>query len=468
MPPLSTERSFEVEMTHWAHDALFYHIYPLGLCGAPHQNRPSEPLRQRLDTLLCWLDHARTLGANTLLLGPVLESGSHGYDVMDYDRIDRRLGDGPAMVRVADEAHARGLRLVMDGVFHHVGRDFWAFRDLLERGRTSRYRDWFHIDFNGRSPFNDPFSYQGWNACYDLVKLNLRNPDVRSHLFTAVAAWIRDYRLDGLRLDAADHLDLGFMQDLGAWCRRLKPDFWLMGEAVKGPYNRLLEEGGLDSVTNYECYKGLYSSFNDGNFFEIAHTLRQHFGDEGRYRSAPLYSFVDNHDVARIAGILNDPAHLYPLYCLLVTIPGTPAIYYGSEFGITGSKSPQDDWSLRPALNLKELREEPRHHDLVRALSRLAHLRAKLPALRRGNFSQLFLNHHRLIFSRRIPDQWIIVAVSAEKEPATQEITLPVPVNGRLVDLLNAGEEFAINDGRSTIAPLWPCWARVMEVQPES
>jgi cyclomaltodextrinase / maltogenic alpha-amylase / neopullulanase len=452
-------------VTSWASDAIFYHIFPLGLCGAPRKNEPSCQPQHRLEKLLPWLDHAREMGATAILLGPVMEAGTHGYDVIDYFSVDRRLGEQSTLTHIAEEVHRRGMRLVLDGVFHHVGRDFPAFRDVRENGRSSRFTDWFHLDFSDTSPCNDPFSYKSWNGCHDLVKLNLQNPEVRQHLFDAVSSWIREYHIDGLRLDAADHLDMGFMNDLADLCRRLKADFWLMGEVVKGPYSQWLLEGGLDSVTNYECYKGFYSSHNDGNYFEIAHTLRHHFGKDGIYRSAGLYSFVDNHDVERVVTRLDNPAHLYPLYCLLFTVPGIPAIYYGSEFGTEGAKSARDDWSLRPVLDLHQLCGSRSRSDLVHVISRLAHLRAQMPALRHGDFQQLFLSQRRFIFSRRSPDQWVIVAVSAEKEPLEQNVTLPEPISGRLVDRLNPGQQFDIREGKAHLNPLWPCWARVMEVQ---
>jgi glycosidase len=228
-------------MNSWAHDAIFYHLYPLGLCGAPRQNKFCGLPRHRLKKLLPWLDHACGLGITAILLGPVMESGSHGYDVADYFHVDRRLGARSTMTRVATEIHSRGLRLVLDGVFHHVGRDFWAFRDVLQKGPESRITDWFHLDFNGRSPYDDPFSYLSWNGCHDLVKLNLANPEVRTHLFSAIASWVEDYNIDGLRLDAADSLDITFMRDLVQWARGLKPDFWVMAETVKGPYTRWLQ-----------------------------------------------------------------------------------------------------------------------------------------------------------------------------------------------------------------------------------
>jgi glycosidase len=357
------------------------------------------------------------------------------------------------------------MRLVLDGVFHHVGRLFWAFCDVLEKGVSSRFVDWFHLDFQGRSPYGDAFSYAGWNGCNDLVKLNLANPEVREHLFEAVADWIREYDIDGLRLDAADHVDMGFMRDLGDLCRSIKDDFWLMGEVVRGPYSAWLEHAGLDSVTNYECYKGLFSSLNDANYHEISYTLRRHFGNHGLYRDATLLNFVDNHDVSRVTSLLHDTSLLFPLYCMLFTVPGIPAVYYGSEFGISGTKAPTDDWPLRPSLDLAQLRANPPQPDLAPVVARLAHLRTTTPALRQGDFQEVFLAHRRIVFSRRTPEQWVIVAISAEKEPTDQEISLPEQIDGRLADLLNPGQAFEVSGGKARISPLWPLWARVLEVR---
>lgn len=452
-------------MAHWVDQAVFYHLYPLGLGGAPQRNDFAAAPVPRLDRLVPWLDQARDLGANAIYLGPVLESSAHGYDIADFFHVDRRLGEDQTLAWLADEIRARGLKLVMEGVFHHVGRDFWAFRDVLAQGPASRFRDWFHLDFAHPSPLGDPFTYQTWNGCQDLVKLNLANPEVRSHLWEAITTWLREWDPDGLRLDAADHLPPAFLQDLGRHCRDLKPGFWLMGEVVAGDYRRYLEQDGLDAVTNYEAYKGLFSSHNDANYFEIAYTLRRQFGHYGLCQGRNLYSFVDNHDVNRLASRLKNPAHLYPVYCLLFTMPGAPSVYYGSEFGIIGVKNPTDDWPLRPALDLAALQAHPPQPDLPAAIRRLAGLRRTCPALARGDYRELALSHLRLVFSRRCPEQWLVIAVSAEPKPVSQEIRLPEAPNGTLVDLLNPGQTFPLQNGRAQISPLWPGWARVLELR---
>ncbi|HYW83395.1 MAG TPA: alpha-amylase family glycosyl hydrolase, partial [Spirochaetia bacterium] len=231
-----------------------------------------SPPQPRIEALHAWLEHARKLGANALYLGPVFESSSHGYDTADYFLVDRRLGRNEDLVRFCRAAHDAGVRVIFDAVFNHVGRAFWAFKDLLAKGKDSAHTSWFRgVDFSRRSPHGDPFAYEGWNGHYSLVKLDVANPAVKEHLFAAVSRWVEEFGIDGLRLDAADCIDMGFLRELASFSHRAWPGFWLLGEVIHGDYGRWANPSTLDSVTNYECYKGLYSSHVDDNFFEIAY-----------------------------------------------------------------------------------------------------------------------------------------------------------------------------------------------------
>ena len=450
-------------MKHWAYDAIFYHVYPLGFCGAPSHNDFCSPAVPRLEQLYGWIDHLQALGVNALYLGPLFESTAHGYDTADYYRVDRRLGSNQTLSEVVAALHRSGIRVILDGVFNHVGRDFWAFRDVLAQGARSPYCDWFQgLSFSGCSPYGDPFTYEGWNGHASLVKLNLHNPAVREHLLQAVALWVREFEIDGLRLDVADCLDLDFQQALAAFCRDLRSDFWLMGEVIHGDYRRWVNPETLDSVTNYECYKGLYSSHVDKNYFEIAYALNRQFGDGGLYRELPLYNFADNHDVNRVASLLTNPAHLYPLYCLLFTMPGVPSIYYGSEWGIAGRRTEQDDGALRPHLDLDALARTSPHPDLPAVVSKLAAIRRGTAALRYGDYRQLFVSHEQLAFARRWEDDHVIVLLNAAAEPVPFDLTLPGDGDGRLVDLLNPGETFPVARGQVHVDAVYPHWARIL------
>ena len=447
-------------MAPWAADAVFYHIYPLGQCGAAPRNDWTTAPNPRLAQLHDWIDHVRRLGVTALYLGPVFESTGHGYDTADYYHVDRRLGTDDTLCDLVYAFHAAGIRVVLDGVFHHVGRDFWAFRDLREKGEQSLYRGWFGgVDFARRSPPGDPFSYDAWEGHFDLVKLNLRHPGVRDHVFGAVRSWVERFGIDGLRLDVAYALDADFVRDLAAHCRSIRPDFWLLGEAIHGDYRRIAGPGLLDAATNYECYKGLYSAHNDRNYFEIAHSLARQFGDGGLYRDLSLYNFADNHDVNRIASTLRDPAHLYPLHLLLFTIPGIPSVYAGSEWGIEGVKVGGDDRPLRPALTYAEAAACGAHPDLAGAIARFAAVRHRLPALRHGAYRQLHVAPEQLAFLRQVGDELAIVAVNA----AAVTVRIDVPVTGvkQLVDRLEPDRRFEVTNGRLRIE-VPACWGRVL------
>ncbi len=452
-------------MNHWAYDAVFYHVYPLGLCGAPPRNDFRSPVVPRLEQLHGWIDHWRGLGVNALYLGPVFESSAHGYDTADYYRVDRRLGSNETLSELVSSLRKAGIRVILDGVFNHVGRDFWAFRHVLEHGERSAYCDWFRgLSFGRRSPYNDPFVYESWNGHCELVELNLRNPDLREHLFQAIDLWIHTFDIDGLRLDVAYCLEMEFLKALASFCRGVRPGFWLMGEVVHGDYRTWIDAQTLDSVTNYECYKGLYSSHVDKNYFEIAYALNRQFGDQGLYRQLPLYNFVDNHDVDRVASRLRNPAHLYPLYCLLFTMPGVPSLYYGSEWGIEGKKEGGDDSPLRPHLDLVTVSRTGPRPDLVEAIARLSRIRHASPALRRGDYRQLFVSHEQFAFARQTADEYIVVLVNASGQPAPFKVDVPADRGRQAVDLLNPGEKFPVVDGQAIVEAVCSHWARIMRL----
>lgn len=388
------------------YERTVYHIYPLGFCGAPREN--DGIVTDRIKKIAEWAPYIASLGAGGVYLGPVFESGTHGYDTTDYRKIDARLGTNEDFAHVCRTLHENGLGIILDGVFNHVGRDFFAFRDVREKKWDSPYKDWFHISFDGNSAYGDGFWYEGWEGHFELVKLNLGNPDVRNYLINSVRGWIADYDIDGLRLDVAYMLDGGFMRELAEACRSIKSDFFLVGEMIHGDYNRLL--GTLDSVTNYECYKGLYSAFNSMNMFEIGHSLTRQFGSDPwcLYRGKHLSSFADNHDVTRIASILTRKEHLVPLYGLLFGMPGIPFVYYGSEWGAEGRKENGDD-ALRPSF------EAPVKNTLSESVSRFIKARRDTPELSYGDFKIIHMTNRQLVFERNYNGEGTVVAVNADE-----------------------------------------------------
>lgn len=447
----------------WIDQTVFYHIYPLGLCGAQFHNDFNQPPVERLDGLYPWLEHMAGMGINGLYIGPLFESVWHGYDTVDYYNIDRRLGTNQTFARFSARAHDLGIKVILDAVFNHVGRGFWAFRDVLEKRQASQFCGWFSgLSFEGDNSYHDGLTYESWAGHESLVKLNLSNDEVRGHLFGAVKQWIEDYQIDGLRLDAADVMDKEFLSALSGYTRSLKEDFWLMGEVVHGDYTQWVRPGRLDSVTNYIAYKGLYSSFNDHNLFEIAYTLQQQFGADGKLRGLGLYSFADNHDVSRVASILKNPATLLPLYILMFSMPGVPSLYYGSEFGIHGRKQDQDA-ALRPALNLTDLLVHAERLDLFETLKKLIKIRRENPSFFTGAYRQLLLTNEQFAFSRDLENGCAITVINAADHAVSIDIPLGSISGPRFVDLMDENAVFEANYGRLHL-DLSSCSAKWLKV----
>lgn len=394
----------------WAYENVFYQIYPLGFCGAPFEN--DGVLEHRILKVNDWIPHIEKLGANAIYFSPVFESDTHGYNTRDYSKIDTRLGTNEDFQSVCKNLHKAGIKVVLDGVFNHVGRGFWAFQDVLEKRWDSPYKDWFHISFDGNSNYNDGLWYEGWEGNYDLVKLNLRNEDVIQHIFSCIKGWVEEFDIDGLRLDVAYCLDHDFLRRLRSFCDGLKPDFFLVGETLHGDYNQWMNDSMLHSVTNYECYKGLYSSFNSMNMFEINHSLLRQFGPDNwtLYKGKHLLSFVDNHDVTRVASILSNENHLPLIYALAFGMPGIPCVYYGSEWGAKARKE-EGDSALRACF------EKPEWNDLTTFISKLAEAKKHSNALNYGDFRSVLLTNRQCIFERKTDSERVLVAINADDQP---------------------------------------------------
>lgn len=397
----------------WVYENTFYQIYPIGFCGAPTSN--DGICISRLNKLKDWVPYLADLGIGSVLLNPIFESDNHGYDTRDFCKIDCRLGTNEDFAGICKTLHSHGLRIVLDGVFNHVGRGFWAFEDVKEKKWDSAYKDWFHINFDGNNGYNDGFWYEGWEGHFELVKLNLQNPQVVDYLLDCVHFWIETFDIDGLRLDVAYCLDREFMKRLRQFTQELKPDFALIGEVLFGDYNQIVNDEMLHSCTNYECYKGLYSSFNSMNLFEIAHSLNRQFGPENWciYRGKHLLSFADNHDVTRLASILTNKKHIPLAYGILFGMPGIPCLYYGSEWGAEGEKGVSDDYALRPCF------EEPNPNDLTDFIRTLIQIRKESDALCNGGYQNIVITNKQLIFERKSDSQKILVAVNIEDQDFT-------------------------------------------------
>lgn len=426
----------------WYDEAVFYHIYPLGMTDAPKCNPYGEPVH-RLNTLLPWISHIKEIGCNGIYIGPLFESVGHGYETTDYKKLDTRLGTNEDLANFVAECHKQGLRVILDGVFNHTGRDFFAFRDIKKNREQSLYKDWYcNVNFWGNNSFNDGFSYENWGGYDLLAKLNQHNPAVRDYICDVIRFWVSEFDIDGLRLDAADVMDFEYMKALRQVANEVKPDFWLMGEVIHGNYSRWANDGTLHSVTNYMLHKALYSAHNDHNYFEVAHTIK-YVSDMVGTR-LKLYTFVDNHDVERIYTKLSNKAHFVPVHIMLYTLPGIPSIYYGSEFGIEGRKERGSDDSLRPALKFDDYKDAVKTNPYTSLIASLGKIRRNTPALCHGDYKELELQTTHFAYERTLDGRSVIVAVNNSSNDVNMNLAC-----GNCEEYVGAltGEKVCVNDG---------------------
>jgi cyclomaltodextrinase / maltogenic alpha-amylase / neopullulanase len=333
-------------VSQWVRHAIWWQVYPLGFTGAERTALPegAEPV-PRLRQVEAWLPHLVQLGCNGLALGPVFAAQTHGYDTVDHFRVDPRLGTEADLQRLLDACAAAGVRVLLDGVFNHVGRGHPRFRQLLAEGPDSATARWFHVQHDPQAP--DGFRYRDFEGHSALVTLDHDAPEVAELVTDVMTAWC-DRGVDAWRLDAAYAVPPAFWQRVLPAVRERHPDLWVVGEVIHGDYAGYVEQSGIDSVTQYELWKAVWSSIGDRNLFELAHALRRH--DDMVRRFLPQ-TFVGNHDVTRLASRLPDRRHLALAVAVLLTVPGIPTLYYGDEWALEGVKEDRagGDDAVRPA-----------------------------------------------------------------------------------------------------------------------
>ena len=411
----------------WFDESTFYQIYPLGYCGAEKEN-DGGAVRHRFGKIEENISAIADEGFSAVLFNPLFESERHGYDTVDFYKIDRRLGTNEEFRALVEAFHAAGIRVVLDGVFNHVGRMFPPFQEVLQKREGTEYRFWFNINFRGNSRYNDGLDYENWEGHPELVKLRLENQDVQNYLMDAVRFWIREFGIDGLRLDVSYLLPPWFMELLRRTVNAEKEAFFLVGEVIhNNNFQQNVCPERLDSITNYEGFRSMVSAFNSNNLFEIEHSMSRLFADTpwALFKGKHLLNFVDNHDVERACTALKNKENLLNLYTLLFTMPGIPCIYYGSEFGIEGDKSDLD-YKLRPCIDNID---KTAHPELVAHIQKLAAIRKSCPALSYGTYAKATCMNTNFSFVREWNGEKMIVAVNIGEGDCTVRVEEAEGVN---------------------------------------
>ncbi|WP_213814208.1 alpha-amylase family protein [Glaciihabitans sp. dw_435] len=400
-------------MPEWTEHVMWWHVYPLGFVGADTTGQDRTPTH-RLAGLEGWLDYLLRLGVNGLALGPIFESGTHGYDTTDYFRIDARLGDTTDFEHLIAEAHARGIRVLLDGVFNHVGRDFAPLRAALADADAPD-NALFVRDASGRLA-----NFEGHDA---LVALNHDNPAVVDYVVSVMNHWL-ERGADGWRLDAAYSVPVGFWARVLPRVRESHPDVYIVGEVLHGDYPGIVASSTMDSATQYELWQAIWHGIAEANFFEIDWALQRH--TEFLETFVP-YTFVGNHDVTRIASQIADERHRAHALVLLFTLGGTPSVYYGDELGMTGIKEQRagGDDAVRPAFPSDPAEVSPDDNPVFRLHQELIGLRRRHAWLHAATSRQLALTNETYVYEMTAPGgpetRRLVVALNLGDAPLAVE-----------------------------------------------
>ncbi|MFW2513971.1 alpha-amylase family glycosyl hydrolase [Demequina sp. SO4-13] len=399
----------------WVEHAIWWQVFPLGFTGAERSSVAEPGADHRLLDLIPWLDYAVELGASGLALGPIFASETHGYDTTDYFRIDPRLGTEEDFQALVAEAHRRGLRVLLDGVFNHVGRSFGPFQEVLAGGPAADAGAWFSLQWpEGAAPGDEP-EYGDFEGHHHLVGLNHDEPAVADFVVEVMEHWL-SRGADGWRLDAAYAVPSSFWGKVTSRVRSNYPDAYFVGEYIHGDYAGEVEAGGLDSTTQYELWKAIWSSLNDANFYELTSALERHNDLLATY--APM-TFIGNHDVTRIASKLTHAALLPHAVVILLTAGGTPSIYYGDEQGYRGVKEDREggDDDIRPVFPPSPDDLSPLGRPIFALHQELIGLRRRNPWLHRATTEVLELSNEVLSYRVASGDRSLVVALNLSHEP---------------------------------------------------
>jgi glycosidase len=409
------------------------------------------------------LDYLLDLGISAIYFNPIFQATSnHRYNTSDYFKIDFKLGTEKDFRSLLDIAHQNGLRIVIDGVFNHCGRGFFAFNDILENQNHSPYLDWFHLNTippDAYSP-GDAADYEGWWKFKSLPKFNTENPRVRKYIFDVARYWIR-LGADGWRLDVPNEInDAGFWDEFRQVVKTENPDAYLVGEIWDGD-PKWVGPRSFDGLMNYPIREGLIGLLTENITADVfSEVISRQLGQYARDNVYAMYNPLGSHDTVRIKTALGgDQKKLIMAYTFLMAYPGAPAIYYGDEIGLEGGKDPD----CRKAFPWDENAWD---RDLRSFLKQLINLRRRKSVLRRGAYQDVFVDGKRavLAFARVLGEESLLTVLNASDTRRT--LTIPVAElhwgDGRIVTDLIANQEFLVSgsDLNLSLEPwsaLWIC-----------
>ncbi len=416
----------------WVQDAIFYQIFPDRFYNENLENDPQnirkwgqKPTGNSffggdLDGIIYKLPYLEKLGVNALYLNPIFKAPSnHRYDTTDYYKVDPSLGDNDILKQLAKKLHQRNMHIILDGVFNHCGETFFAFQDVIKKGASSKYIDWFIIKSYPIVKFPEP-NYRCWIGTSSMPEFNTDNPEVREYLLKVVKYWIKEADIDGWRLDTVEYMDPSFVKQIREAAKEVKKDAYIMGE-VMGVATSWFKSKSLDAVMNYKLRDLIIDFFikeatNATEFNHQLYSFRQTYSDSV---NPFMFNLLDSHDVPRFLTLCDgDVKKMKLAVTFLMTYIGAPVIYYGDEVGVMGGEDPDCRRTMIWDKNQQDI-------DLLNFYKKIIKLRRESQALRRGSFKSLYQQGKLYCFLRQLNEEKIIVGLNNSDKNEEINISLP-------------------------------------------
>ena len=458
-----------MSIPYWVEDAVFYEIFPdrfangdpthLTASTLPWDAAPTIQGFQGGDLrgIIQKLDYLLDLGINAIYMTPIFQATStHRYNTTDYYKIDNKLGDIRDFNALIRAAHTNGIRIILDGVFNHCGRGFFAFNDLLENQDQSPYKDWFHVKrFPVRAyASGEADDFLAWWGYKSLPKFNFSSPSVHKYFLEVARYWI-DQGIDGWRLDVPNEIDDdAFWENFRQVVKAANPDAYILGEIWDGNPN-WIGDTKFDGLMNYPIRDAILDWLSGkGTATYFAQHIERQLTLYPRENVYAMYSLLGSHDTERIWTMLGGNFDKVKLaFLFLFAIPGAPAIYYGDEIGLEGGKDP----ACRHTFSWDESSWQK---DLRHWVRKLISLRKTMPVLRRGEFRRVWLDDNRgcYTFARSMGESNVLVVLNASK--TRRHLRLPVSglgwPDGRIVhSLMEPGDYIVSGDSLSVSVDPW-------------
>ncbi|UOR11007.1 alpha-glycosidase [Halobacillus amylolyticus] len=445
---------------HWVKDTVWYQIFPERFANGNKDNdpegalewgseepKPSNFFGGDFEGVIEHLDYLVELGVSGIYFTPIFKAYSnHKYDTIDYMEIDPQFGDRETFKRLVQKCHEKGIRVMLDAVFNHSGYYFPQFQDVLEKGKNSAYTDWFHLSGfpieKEPSPNYDTFAFEP-----NMPKLNTENPEVKQYLLDVATYWIKEFDIDGWRLDVANEVDHQFWRDFRRAVKEIKPETYILGE-IWHDSMPWLQGDQFDAVMNYPFTIAAldYIAKDEISAKDFANQMSNVFQSYPENVNEVAFNLLGSHDTPRVLTLCNDQKEKAKLlYLLQLSFGGTPCIYYGDEIGMTGGGDP----GCRKCMVWDETQQDL---DLKSYMQKLIQLRKTEPAFgNEGNlrFIEANCETNHLIYSKSHEDGIILIVINNTEQPV--DVTIPGNFNEKEIENLWTDEKVETNNGSLTV-----------------